>query len=323
MFECVGVAVIGGVVGFVGWKGDAPERRMAVAIFAGWGVYVGLTWAVARQNGVALAASDVVVSLGMAVCAHAEADQDTRRWIGLIQLISAISIVIGGLAAALQVLGAGPIVFDVLVLNRLSSAGALAFLLLATVRGMKLAAEQRKDLALDLGQAGPRHGLELRRSLMPDQFEAVDLKWNLIGPAVTLALGCLIAAVLMTGAHEDHLKAVKIMSCVVSVTVGLCSVGVAVRLMQPAPQTARIGDESARKRETELRREALPPAPSASLQDTDTSPMEDRLTGSLKSIRDEAEKGLFASEFDRGRYLETIWAMAMCDLDEDSNLLSH
>jgi hypothetical protein len=150
MFECVCAVVICGAVGFVAWKGGGPERWMAGTIFVSWCIFTGLEWAGVRETGVALAVSDVVLTVGMAVCANTETDQGTRRWIGLIQLLAAVSMVVGAVGAGLQALDAGPAAFDILVVNQLTSAGALAFLLLATMRRMKLNADRppMSDMAL-------------------------------------------------------------------------------------------------------------------------------------------------------------------------------
>jgi hypothetical protein len=156
MFEYVCAGVICGVVGFVGWKGGDPEKWMAGTIFVSWCMFSGLEWAGVRPTGVSLAVSDVVLTLGMAACANAETDQGTRRWIGLIQLLAAISMVVGGVGSGLQALGVGPAAFNILVVNQLTSAGALAFLLLATTRRMKLNAELPPMSDLVLGQLSPR-----------------------------------------------------------------------------------------------------------------------------------------------------------------------
>ncbi len=155
MFECVCLVVMCGVVGFAGWKGGSPERRMAMTIVVSWGAFVGLSWADARLSGVGLAVSDIVLTVGMAVCSQLEADQGTRRWIGLIQLLAATSMVFGGLGRVLQAVGAGPVVLNFLLVNQLTSAGALAFLVLATVRRMKVNAEQPTTLDKDLGRPTP------------------------------------------------------------------------------------------------------------------------------------------------------------------------
>ena len=55
----------------------------------------------------------------------------------------------------------------------------------------------------------------------------------------------------------------------------------------------------------------------------DASPMEIRMTGSLKSIRDQAELGLFASDAEKARHLAAIWSMAACDLDDDREQATH
>jgi small basic protein len=125
---------------------------MAGTIFASWCIFTGLEWAANREPGVGLAVSDLVLTLGMAVCANAETDQGTRRWIGLIQLLAAVSMVVGGVGAGLQALGFGPAVFNILVVNQLTSAAALAFLLLATMRRMKLNADQPPLSDMDLVQ---------------------------------------------------------------------------------------------------------------------------------------------------------------------------
>lgn len=151
MFECVCVAVMCGVVGFVGWKGGAPEKWMAVTVFVSWCIFTGLAWADVGPSGVGLAASDVVLTVGMAVCSHLEADKCTRRWVGLVQLLAAVSMVFGGVACLLEALGVGPV--HVLFLNQLTSAGALAFLVLATIRRGKVDADE--SATSDLGQLPP------------------------------------------------------------------------------------------------------------------------------------------------------------------------
>jgi hypothetical protein len=153
MFDCVCVAVMCGVVAFVGWKGGAAERWMAVTIFVSWCIFTGLAWADVRPSEIGLGASDFVLTVGMVVCGHLEAERATRRWIGLIQLLAAMSMVFGGVACLLKAVGVGPVVFNFLVVNQLTSAAALAFLVLATIRRMKLDAEQRAKLNLELDLA--------------------------------------------------------------------------------------------------------------------------------------------------------------------------
>lgn len=155
MFGCVGVAVLCSVLGFVGWKGGGPERRMAGAIFFSWCIFIGLAWAGARPNGAGLAASDLVLTVGMAVCARAEIEQGVRRSIGLIQLLAAFAMVVSGVGASLHALGAEPVVFKFPVLSHLTMGGALAVLLLATVRRMRLKAAQARTSDRDLGQLCP------------------------------------------------------------------------------------------------------------------------------------------------------------------------
>ena len=155
MFEYVCAGVICGVVGSVGFKGGAPERWMAGTIFVSWCIFTALNWAGVRPAGVGLAVSDVVLTLGMAFRANSETDQGTRRWIGLIQLLAAASMVVGGVGSGLQALGLGPVAFNILVVSQLTSAGALAFLVLATIRRMKIDAEQPPMSDMDLVQLPP------------------------------------------------------------------------------------------------------------------------------------------------------------------------
>jgi hypothetical protein len=155
MFECVCLAVMCGLVGFAGWEGGSPERRIAVTILGSWGVFVGLAWVDARLSWVSLAASDIVLTVGMGVCARLDADHGTHRWIGLIRLVAGASMVFGGLGGILQAIGVGLVAFNVFFVNQLTSAGALAVLVLATVRRMALNAEEPRGSDLDLGRLPP------------------------------------------------------------------------------------------------------------------------------------------------------------------------
>jgi hypothetical protein len=81
--------------------------------------------------------------------------------------------------------------------------------------------------------------------------------------------------------------------------------------------------QRAQQRETELKRQAWLQAAAAFGQNAETSPMEIRMTGSLKSIRDQAEQGLVASDAEKARHLAAIWSMAACDLDDDPDQVAH
>jgi hypothetical protein len=128
---------------------------MAVTIFVSWCTYVGLTLHAARPSGIGLAASDVALTVGMAICGHTEADQGTRRYVGLVQLLAAVSMVFGGAGRLLEAAGVVPVVSNLLVVSHLASCGALAFLVLATVRRMKLNGERRTTSNVDLEQLPP------------------------------------------------------------------------------------------------------------------------------------------------------------------------
>ena len=106
-------------------------------------------------SGIGLAASDVALTVGMAICAHTEASQGTRRWVGLVQLLAAVSMVFGGVGRMLEAVGVGRVVSHFLVVSHLASAAALAFLVLATVRRMKLNGERRTTSNVDLEQLPP------------------------------------------------------------------------------------------------------------------------------------------------------------------------
>jgi hypothetical protein len=157
MFDWVWLATVCSVAGFVGWKGGRPEQRMAGTIFISWCIVVGLSWADRPHDGgaIGLAAGDVVLTVGMAICSHAETDQGTRRWLGLVQLSAAAAMVFGGVGRMLQAFDAGPVAMNFIVLNGLGWVGALAFLGLATAHRMKRKVEQRTSFDLGSGQLAP------------------------------------------------------------------------------------------------------------------------------------------------------------------------
>jgi hypothetical protein len=150
-----------------------------------------------------------------------------------------------------------------------------------------------------------------RQTFMPDREEATELQWYIFAAAAAVVLGGTVAA-----AHVDHLKAVMIVSSVVSLIGGLYSVHRAVKLLRPPSAAVVTKAEPAQERDAELEPEAL-------LQDSDTSLMEIRLIGSLKSIREQAEQGLVASDAEKARHLAMIWSMAACDLDDDIDQIAH
>ena len=158
---------------------------------------------------------------------------------------------------------------------------------------------------------------------MPHQSLAADLTWDIIPATVAVVLGGSIAALLVAGAQADHAKAVIICSSVVSLTGGFYSIYGAAKLMGPPSAAVVARAQRALQRETELKRQAWLQAAAAFGQNADTSPMEIRMTGSLKSIRDEAEQGLFASDEEKAGHLAAIWAMAACDLDDDPDHVAH
>jgi hypothetical protein len=155
------------------------------------------------------------------------------------------------------------------------------------------------------------------------QSEALDLKWDIIPAAVAVAVGGAVTALFVAGAHADHPMAVMILSSVVSLTGGLYSVHGAVKLMGPPSAAVVARAQRAQQRETELKRQAWLQAAAAFGQNAETSPMEIRMTGSLKSIRDQAEQGLVASDAEKARHLAAIWSMAACDLDDDPDQVAH
>jgi hypothetical protein len=158
---------------------------------------------------------------------------------------------------------------------------------------------------------------------MQSQDEAFELNADLFAAAVAVVLGGAIAAVLVERAHDDRFKIVMILSSVVSLTAGLYSVYSAFRLMGPASAGVVARAERAQHRDVELKRQAWLQAAAAFSKNADTSPMEIRLTGSLKSIRDQAEQGLVASDAEKAKHLAAIWSMAACDLDDDPDHVAH
>jgi len=183
--------------------------------------------------------------------------------------------------------------------------------------------ERRMKLELDLGHAPsrtPGHQLTGRQAVQ--RSEAIALKWDLFAAAVALVLGATAAAALLVGAQADHFKDVLIMSSVVGLTGGFYGVYRAVKLLVPSSEAAASA-ECAQRREAEEQREAWLRTPKAVNQHVDTSLMEIRLAGSLKSIRDAAEQGLFASDAEKGQHLRAIWSMAACDLDDDPDKVAH
>ena len=81
--------------------------------------------------------------------------------------------------------------------------------------------------------------------------------------------------------------------------------------------------ERAQRRDADIKRQAWLQAAAALAANPDTSLMEIRMTGSLKSIRDQAEQGLVASDAEKSRHLAAIWSMAACDLDDDPDQVAH
>jgi hypothetical protein len=159
---------------------------------------------------------------------------------------------------------------------------------------------------------------------MFNRFDASQLKIDLIAAAVAVTLGGILAACLVSGVHDDHLKAVMMLSSVVCLTGGLYSVYGAVNMIRPPSAALLARVERTQQREEALKREAFLQAAAKFAQQGETSAMEARMNFSLKSIRDQAEQGLFAaSEEERSRYLAAIWSMAACDLDDDADQLSH
>lgn len=151
MLNFASMALMSAVVGFACWKGGRAERLMALTIFVSWLIFVGLVWAGIKPPDVAFAVSDLVTTVGMAGCSHAEADKETRRWIGAIMLLAALSMLSSGAGHLLQAMGAGPSAYSVSLVNNLLSVAILAFLVLATLRRMKRNAIMQGKLKPDDG----------------------------------------------------------------------------------------------------------------------------------------------------------------------------
>ena len=152
--------------------------------------------------------------------------------------------------------------------------------------------------------------------------QGVDAYRGVFGAAVAAAFGGVIAAYFGAGVHEYSVRAGMMLSAAVSLTAGLYGVyGVLKRPAQPAPAVAAT-EEPARRNDIELKREPHPWAGKVA-NDVDASPMEIRMTGSLKSIRDQAEQGLFATDAEKARHLAAIWSMAACDLDDERDQATH
>lgn len=152
--------------------------------------------------------------------------------------------------------------------------------------------------------------------------QGVDAYREVFGAAVAAAFGGVIAAYFGAGVHEHNVRAEMMLSAAVSLTAGLYGVyGVLKRLTKPVPASAATA-EPARRHDIELKREPHPWAGQVA-NDFDASPMEIRMTGSLKSIRDRAEQGLFATDAEKARHLAAIWSMAACDLDDDRDQATH
>jgi hypothetical protein len=159
---------------------------------------------------------------------------------------------------------------------------------------------------------------------MFNPFDASELQNDLFAAAVAVALGAILAGFLVSGAHGDHVKAVMMLSSVICLTGGLYSVYGAVKLIRPPSAAVLARADQVQQREAALKREAFLQAAAKFAHQGETSAMEVRMTGSLKSIRDQAEQGMFAaSEEERARYLAAIWSMAACDLDDDMEQLAH
>ena len=158
---------------------------------------------------------------------------------------------------------------------------------------------------------------------MPNRVEASDIYREIVAPAATVALGAIVSSALVAGVQDPYVRAIIILATVLSVSGGVYSVYRAVKLIRSPPAVAQSRVESVQGRDAGLKREAWRHAAAALARDTDTSPMEIRLTGSLKYIRDQAEQGLVASDADKARHLAAIWSMAACDLDDDPEQVAH
>lgn len=158
---------------------------------------------------------------------------------------------------------------------------------------------------------------------MLSREEAFELNWDMVAATVAVVVGGVVAAVLVEGVHDDHFKAVIILSSVVNLTAGLYSVYGALKLLGPASAAVVARAERAQRRDADIKRQAWLQAAAALAANPDTSLMEIRMTGSLKSIRDQAEQGLVASDAEKSRHLAAIWSMAACDLDDDPDQVAH
>jgi hypothetical protein len=139
--------------------------------------------------------------------------------------------------------------------------------------------------------------------------------------AILVAVGGTAAAVLVAAIHDDHLRALMTLSSVLSVTGGAYGVYCAVKPIRPAPTA--IPREQGQRHQAELKREGRFQAIAGFDRPVDSSPMEIRMTGSLRSIREKAEQALVASDADKGTHLRAIWWMAASDLDDDRGQVAH
>jgi hypothetical protein len=156
-----------------------------------------------------------------------------------------------------------------------------------------------------------------------DGVEAVEMHRKIVAAAVLVAIEGTASAVLVSGIHDDQLRAVMTLSSVLTVTGGLYSVYCAVKQMKTPAVAAVATTEHGQRRDDDIKREVWLQAAAEFGKDADTSPMEIRLTGSLRSIREQAEQGLFASDDEKARHLAAIWSMAACDLDDDLGQVAH
>lgn len=144
-----------------------------------------------------------------------------------------------------------------------------------------------------------------------------------MGVVVAAALGAAITAVLVVGPHDEQFRTVLILAYFVGLAGALWAVFGAMKMLWPPSAAALARAKAGQRSGAEPNREARPHGSARFPAALDASPMEVRMVGSLKSIRDQAEQGLFATDAEKAQHLRAIWSMAACDLDDDPDQIAH
>ena len=159
-----------------------------------------------------------------------------------------------------------------------------------------------------------------RQTVLPDRVEA---RQAMVGAAAAVTLVGALAAFVGASPHDNDLGKALLLWSAIGLTAGLYDVHVSLKRFGPPSAGDATREDSGQRRGGERTRDAWLDASAANPKDHEASPMEARLTGSLKSIKARAEQGLVASDAEKARHLAAIWSMAACDLDDDRGEVSH